>query len=226
MQYFVNWFVGFQLFEHLLSLAVVAIVVVVVTSARNEPDPHGRRVAATFLGAVLFVSLLGAVGASTAAVGEIGAAVQDDGEEFDIGDEELMIGGGFEQPGRGDNYADALQAALLAGAAVVVFAYHRRKLDVLLTEPDAGAVVRIAEGYRYLVVFLAVGALAIGAALAVSGLVKAAVPDLFSVEDDYLAQRVGLATFMVGAWLTGVGYVVFNLHERPDEPPAEEPPIP
>lgn len=244
--FFPQLFYGFQLLQELVWFALLVIVIATVTAARGEPDPGRRRLTATFLAVVMGASLTVAVVASSVAVGSLASLLRDDeeasfsyeGEEFE---EDPFADG--EDPGREDEYATILYAGLVTLAAGGVFFFHRRKLDGLLAD-EAGAdsaAAAVAEGYRHIVSFLALVAVAGGAATAATGLAKVAVPDVFSADEADIARRVAAGTFFVGGWLAAVGYGVLDLHrsrngtqplddadgEEPEPgPPVEEAPIP
>lgn len=243
-------FYGFQLVQELVWLAILLIIVITVTRVRAEPDPGGHRLTACFLAVVMGFSVVVALLASTAAVHQLASLINEDeghvvrsewfgfdpSTEIEAGMEDLERfeefddSEGFDE-GREDDYASALQAGLFAAAATGVFVYHRRKLRALLHDPDvrAGAVGQIAEGYRHVLSFFGLLALAGGAAFAVYGLVRLAAPGVFSVDDVDDARRVAGVTFFVGAWLAVAGFRVLDLHREEEsevEPPIEEAPIP
>lgn len=235
-----DWFYAIDIVQDLVWFVLLVLVVVTVTAVRGEDDPAGRRPRATYLAVVLGFSLVVGVLSSATAVRDLASSLQDEELTERYEDDEEFMYSSFEVdvPGREDNYADALRGALLAAAAFVVFAVHRRRLAALLDEPGAreGEVGRVAEGAAHVMSFLGLMALAGGAALAVHGLVRLAAPGTFSSEDADLARKMAAEGAFVGAWLALVGVGIVGLHRdplavrpapegEPPDPPAEEAPI-
>lgn len=226
----------------LFGLILLLVVAVAIGSTRGRPDPQGRRLTATFLCVVLFLSLFTALFAATAAMGsfmdltrtddEVSFGVDDGGGDFDEfeGEEE----GDFPDDDGGsdeDAVGDAVQALLVAAVAVGVLVYHRRRL-IELTEEEGfrdGPAATVFSAYLYTTSLLGLVAFVVGASMALYGFAQVVVPGALSSDEADFVREEGGRQLFTGAFLALAALAVVVVHQRErgrlDEPTADEEPI-
>lgn len=241
------FFFGFASFlSPLFGLILLLIVAVAIGSTRRQPDPQGRRLTATFLCVVLFLSLFTALFAATAAMGSFMDLTRTDDEvSFDIGADD---GGGdfedFEGEEEGDfpdddgggssdedAVGDAVQALLVAAVAVGVLLYHRRRL-IELTEEEGfrdGPAATVFSAYLYTTSLLGLVAFVVGASMALYGFAQVVAPGALSSDEADFVREEGGRQLFTGAFLALAALAIVVVHQRErgrlDEPTADEDPI-
>lgn len=207
-----------------VSLALLVIVAVTVSTVRNEPDATGRRLTATYLSVVMFVSLFVAVVSATTGVGSLAHLVGDESEETMYHSDTGM----GEPVTREDEdfVATAVRAFALSGVATGVLLYHRRRMVDLVDDEaeettDSGPATRIVHGYLYASQALALLGFVAGASLGLFGFAKAVVPDALSTHDTEEASDEGVRDVFTGTFLAVASLGVVRLQqverERMDE---------
>jgi hypothetical protein len=139
---FLSGFGGFFFPFGFLLLGVVVLATIAIVGRRTTPDPTGRRPMASYLLAVMFVTLLVAAGA----VAQMGRAVAREvvnedaiwavtvGESFVNYTPVMPETRRFEFIGLGANqiWSELLEAGLVGLLAAVIFEFHRRRWRELL----------------------------------------------------------------------------------------------
>jgi hypothetical protein len=177
-----------------VPLGVLVLAVIILAAGRGEPDTSGRRAFAVYLSAVSFVAIFTLVFASFAAVQSL-ANVFVDGRS-----EDAAVRG-------------AVQAGLIAGAAVVVLVFHARRRRELRSGSDfdtGGPAWRIDRAYLYAVCFVAVlvalFALGIGAYGAFRTLAPGVTEEAIT---RHLERQEGVAQLISQVWLGLAAVYVF-----------------
>jgi heme/copper-type cytochrome/quinol oxidase subunit 2 len=177
-----------------VPLGVLVLAVIILAAGRGEPDTSGRRAFAVYLSAVSFVAIFTLVFASFAAVRSL-ANVFVDGRS-----EDAAVRG-------------AVQAGLIAGAAVAVLVFHARRRRELRSGADfdaGGPAWRIDRAYLYAVCFVAVlvalFALGIGAYGAFRTLAPGVTEEAIT---RHLERQEGVAQLISQVWLGLVALYVF-----------------
>ena len=231
----------FNVLSSLLFTAVLLVVAVAVGLSRNVPDPGRRRLTATYLCVVLFLSLFTALFAAANAVGSLLAmAGGDDVEEPearfrpsfdeqgrpDFGEQFIEETGGADEDETGEAVSSLL-LALVAGAVVV---YHRGKLIELEEEEGfrEGPAATVFLTYLYVSSAVAFGILVVGAAQALDGFAHVLAPESLSSGEPDLVREEGARRLFTGGFLALAALAVVVLHQRErdglDEPSEPEPP--
>src|SRR5687768_2274452 len=148
-------FAGISIVMPMVLFGLLVVLVVGVSTARSEPDPHHHRLPATYLTAVSFVLVFTLLFALTAAVASVASLIEDDEvhEIYDV-DDEFEEGIGVEgklfelrtstdRPLVSEDDDDAAEqaasgalAALLAAGAAGGMLWHYRRTLLDLLEAD------------------------------------------------------------------------------------------
>jgi hypothetical protein len=237
-------FAGFSIVLPLILFGLLVVIVVGVSTARSEPDPHHHRLPATFLTAVSFVLVFTLLFAATAAVASVTSLIGDE-DSFSVSAEAEGFGSSededfFEpqspirrQPVAVDDddaeqaASGALAALFVAGVAGAMLWYYRRTLLDLLESDGfrAGPGARVVHTYLYATQFVAVLVLVGAGAVALYGLAQIVVPGLLS-EGEAEDVRQGAARLLLTAGALAGGAAAIALvhmreHQRVDLPPDE-----
>ncbi|HEX2038527.1 MAG TPA: hypothetical protein VHF47_02220 [Acidimicrobiales bacterium] len=232
-------FAGFSIVLPLVLFGLLVVVVVGVSTARNEPDPHNHRLPATYLTAVSFVLVFTALFGLTAAVASVSSLIGEE-DSFSV-TAEPDFGDDFEPRSEtpltpvDDSDVEDATAGALAGAFVVVVAggmlwHHRRTLLGLLDAEGfrGGAGARVVHAYLYATQFVAVLVLVGAGAVTLYGLAQVLVPGLLSDGEAQSVREGGARLFLTAGALAGgaglVAAVHLREHERVDRS-APPPPV-
>jgi hypothetical protein len=177
-----------------VPLGVLVLAVIVLAAGRGEPDTTGRRAFAVYLGAVNFVAIFTLVFASFAAVQSLATLVVD-GES-----EDAAVRG-------------AVQAGLVAGAAIVVLVFHARRRRELRAESEfapGGPAWRIDRAYLYAVCFVAVLVALFALGAGAYGGFRAVAPGVTGeLVSRHLERQEGVAQLIPQVWLGLAALYVF-----------------
>jgi hypothetical protein len=187
------------------------IVLAVVTGVRREVDPTGSRARALYLYAVAFVSL---VIAAFAIEGVVAAIIRI------ILPSHVPTIPGFESiSGTGDKEFtnEAVLGGLIAIAALLIFAFHYRRIEEALREPgwleSPGA--RVRRGYIYLASFVWVLVALFAGVGAAFGLYQVIAPGTAGLGAPTNSVRdAGIVTLISLGLLAGFAVVAFRAHWR------------
>ena len=226
-----------------IPVAIVGAILILV-SARHDPDVANRRTPARYIGVVCFLSVFVALFAAYAVVSSLAEFVVDQ-EEIEFGGDEF--GGGFDDEfggGFGDEFDDfgsftttsrpsddalwrgAVQAGLLAVVAGVIFVGHRRLRDAHRSAAATDAAsTRVDRTYIYVTCFLAVLVVLAAAAFGAYGVFQAIAPGIASDAGGSVARQQGIAQAISLVFLACGAAVIFAWHWRGrGEPAAVEAP--
>lgn len=218
----------FSLISQMLVFVLVLLVAVAVATGRGEPDPERARLRATYLCAVMFLSLFATLFAGGAAVGSLMEAIGNDDTEGEFqlrpsfGDDDFDPGeqiGDFEDEGGEEDVSDVAQAALFALVAAGVLLYHRGKLQELRDEPgfrDGPAAV-VLHTYFYASSVVALIVFVVAASMALHALAQVVAPGSLSTDDPDIVREDAARRLFTGAFVGLATLAVVVLHQRERE---------
>lgn len=252
MEFFFGIFGIGLLLAAVLPIGLVLLVVVVVFSGRDDPDPASRRQEVLYLCAVTFVAAFTLVFATYGVASSLlRLPLEDESSDvFDFTDEE-SISPDFDENGDviepddedivqgedDDEWRAAIQTGLLALVAAGVLMPHLRRLRSVVDEPTFPATSgrRVYLSYLYATAFTSVAVLLVTVTVAAYSAFSAVAPGLAS--DSGEGQRSdGVVALGSAMFLIGGAVVVLLLHLReadrwrprsvtpPSAPPAPEAP--
>jgi hypothetical protein len=225
----------------LLFLVLALLVATAVVTGRSVADPDHKRLTATYLCIVLFLSLFTTLFAASHGVGSLlamagGDNVEegdfrlspsfDENGEPDFGSQLLDDGSESDEDKTGDAVG-SLVLALVAGAVLV---YHRGKLMELEEEEGFrdGPAAPVFLTYLYASSIVALIAMVVGATQALDGFAHVLAPESLSSGEEDLVREEGARRLFTGAFLALASLAIVVLHHRErnaaDEPPEPEPP--
>lgn len=225
----------------LLFLVLALLVATAVVSGRSVPDPGHKRLTATYLCAVLFLSLFTALFAASQGVGSLLAMAGGD----DVEARGVRLSPSFDENGEPDfgsqlldeepesdeeKVGDAVNALVLALVAGGVLVYHRGKLIELEEEEGfrEGPAAPVFLTYLYATSIVALVALVVGATQALDGFAHVLAPESLSSGEEDLVREEGARRLFAGTFLALGSLAVVVLHQREraalDDPPEPEPP--
>ena len=177
-----------------VPVGVLVLAVIILAAGRGEPDTTGRRAFTVYLSAVNLIAIFTLVFASFAAVQSLATLVVD---------------------GRSEDAAvrGAVQAGLIAGAAVVVLVFHARRRRELRagTEFEAGGPAwRIDRAYLYAVCFVAVLVALFALGVGAYGAFRTLAPGVTEeAVTRHLERQEGVAQLISQVWLGLAALYVF-----------------
>lgn len=200
---------------------------------KDEYDP--RRTYVVYLLSTIFVSLLVLVAGVTMLVGNIAERVTQDSESSQYLDRldpystsvETVYGNGevVHSSGPGNdvvdryNTAEAIQAALVSGVALLLLYFHARRLPEVTRDGDfAGSLLaRTYSAYLYLVCFATVITAVVAAAVAIYALVRVAAPGSVGTLPDDVERDVAIVDLVQFGALAGLTALIFKWHWKAAE---------
>jgi len=177
-----------------VPVGVLVLAVIILAAGRGEPDTTGRRAFTVYLSAVNFIAIFTLVFASFAAVQSLATLVVD---------------------GRSEDAAvrGAVQAGLIAGAAVVVLVFHarrRRELRAGAEFESGGPAWRIDRAYLYAVCFVAVLVALFALGVGAYGAFRTLAPGVTEeAVTRHLERQEGVAQLISQVWLGLAALYVF-----------------
>ena len=221
----------------LIPLAILALIVlgiVAVAKGGREADPTGMRPYAIYLFAVSFLTLFTVMFSASAVVSALVRAAVGNGAAPGSFLEYESAGMLTAFDSTGTHIREAVQAALVALGAALVFIFHARRVREL----DSGG--SFAEGpsrhtyqvYLYAVCFVAILTVLVAGIAAAFGLVDVVAPDT-GFGPGFPGREHGIAEFAGSGVLAVFALVVFQWHWRrtsqlrlppPAAAPSEGPP--
>lgn len=221
----------FSLISQVLVFILVLLVAIAVATGRGEPDPGRTRLRATYLCAVVFLSLFATLFSAGAAVGSLMQLVgDDDGEPTgdirlsprfgdDSFDPSEQFGDFDDDGGDADNVSDVVQGALLALVAGGVLLYHRDKLQELQEEPGfrEGPAATVLHTYFYASSAVALIALVVAASTALHALAQVVAPGSLSTDEADIVREDAARRLFTGAFVALASLAVVVLHQRERE---------
>ena len=209
----------------LFGIPVVVAAILVLAAARRDDDPSHTRTEARYLGAIIIVSLFIALFASFGVVRGLTDLIVDKHDTKtaipkQIRDAIDTIPGLQNLPGFGSSdlanddadYRLAVQSALLAVAAGVVFVFHDRRARRLVPpgEIDDSATGRVARACVYGICFVAAVVVIVSAAKAGYGFFRVIAPDVTGDGREDPERQRGIAELLSYAFLAGGAAFVFH----------------
>jgi hypothetical protein len=187
---------------------------------RDTYDP--RRTYVVYLLSTILVSLVVLVGGVTALVGNIGERV------VGTGGPQMYMDDGFgmpDQASHSDDFVDrvntgeAIQAALVAGVALLLLYFHAAKLTEITKETQfsSSLLARTYTAYLYIVCFAAVITAVVAAAVAVYALVRIAVPGSLGSAPDDVERDYAIVDLLRFGALAGLTAWIFKWHWKAAE---------
>lgn len=177
-----------------VPVGVLVLAVIILAAGRGEPDTTGRRAFTVYLSAVNFIAIFTLVFASFAAVQSLATLVVD---------------------GRSEDAAvrGAVQAGLIAGAAVVVLVFHARRRRELRAGAEfeaGGPAWRIDRAYLYAVCFVAVLVALFALGVGAYGAFRTLAPGVTEeAVTRHLERQEGVAQLVSQVWLGLTALYVF-----------------
>jgi hypothetical protein len=177
-----------------VPVGVLVLAVIILAAGRGEPDTTGRRAFTVYLSAVNFIAIFTLVFASFAAVQSLATLVVD---------------------GRSEDAAvrGAVQAGLIAGAAVVVLVFHARRRRELRAGAEfeaGGPAWRIDRAYLYAVCFVAVLVALFALGVGAYGAFRTLAPGVTEeAVTRHLERQEGVAQLVSQFWLGLTALYVF-----------------
>jgi hypothetical protein len=177
-----------------VPVGVLVLAVIILAAGRGEPDTTGRRAFTVYLSAVNFIAIFTLVFASFAAVQSLATLVVD---------------------GRSEDAAvrGAVQAGLIAGAAVVVLVFHARRRRELRAGAEfeaGGPAWRIDRAYLYAVCFVAVLVALFALGVGAYGAFRTLAPGVTEeAVTRHLERQEGVAQLVSQFWLGITALYVF-----------------
>jgi hypothetical protein len=209
----------------LFGVPVLVAVILVLVAARRDDDAAHTRTEARYLGAIVVVSLFVTLFATFGVVRGLSDLIVDKQDvrsavPEDVQDAIDNIPGLGSIPGfsaselRNDDadYRLAVQSALLAVAAGLVFVFHDRRARRLVPpgEIDETATGRVARACVYGICFVAAIVVIVAAAKAGYGVFRVIAPDVTGAGRDDPERQRGIAELLSYAFLTGGAAFVFH----------------
>lgn len=232
----------FVLISAVVPLAIVGalLLTAIALGQKGEPDPTGRRPYLVYLLTISFVTLVVIVSAGAMVVQSLAQLGLDATgtaarglEGLDPGSDLRFLDG----PENADKVVtgQAIQAALVTGAALLLLVFHNRRLD---EERRAGALesgpgARTYSTYLYILCFTTALVGVIAAAIAAYALVRTVAPGSVSLAPDDLERDAALVTLLASGAVAGTTGYLFQTHwnkvtelraKLGGGPPATEPP--
>jgi hypothetical protein len=209
----------------LFGIPLLVAVILVLVAARRDDDPTHTRTEARYLGAIVLVSLFVALFATFGVVRGLTDLIVDkhDGQSSvpkEVQDAIDNIPGlgsipGFSASELRDDDADyrlAVQSALLAVSAGLVFVFHDRRARRLVPPGDVDdtATGRVARAAIYGICFVAAVVVLVAAAKAGYGLFRVIAPDVTGRGREDPERQRGISELLSYAFLAGGAAFVFH----------------
>ncbi len=212
----------------IVPLVLVGGLVLAAASMARKDEYEPRRSYVVYLLGTILVSLLVLVGGVTVVVANIGErVVGTGGEVYDGGPFSggVYIDDSGNPPSHSDEFIDrintgeAIQAALVAGVALLLLYFHASKLTEITREGGfaTSLLARTYSAYLYLVCFAAMIGALVATAISVYALVKIAAPGSLGSLPEGDERDLAIVDLLQNGALAGLSAYIFRWHWKAAE---------